>query len=161
MRLLVLLAAALLCALLALPAAPAAADDRSVKAAWDSEDQAFTELGRSVRREVRAWQRRGYTRDAKLLRLYRRGEELSRKVVAVVNAQQPSTPQGTDARNLAIASTSHFAEYFVAERRFVRRMRRGKPASARAAEREALRLDRLTRDEAKRAREIFASLGLT
>lgn len=148
------------CAALLLIAAPASADDKSVSDAWDSQDPAFTQLSASVKREVRAWEKRDFTRDAKLLKLYRRGEELCQKVVAALQAEQPSTPQGTQARDLAIRSTQHLAEYFVAERRFVRAARPGNDAAARKAARETKRLYDLAGDESKQAKAIFVQLGL-
>jgi hypothetical protein len=154
----VLLPLAVLALLLAAP--PAIADDASVKRAWDSEDAAFTSLGKSVRREQARWERRGFTRDGKLLRLMRRGERLSRTVVERVTAEQPSSPTGAEARERALRSTSTFAEFFVAERRFIRAMRPRPSRRARRLERRAISLDRRTRREAKRALELFKQLGL-
>lgn len=148
------------CATLLLAAAPASADDKSVSDAWDSQDPAFEQLSASLKREVRAWEKRDFTRDGKLLKLYRRGEQLSLKVVAALQAQQPSTPQGGQARDLAIQSTQHLAGHFVAERRFVRAARPGNAAAARKAAREAERLYDLSVDVGKQAKAIFVQLGL-
>lgn len=154
----VLVAAMLVPAALAAPAAHA--DDASVKAAWDSEDAAFTKLGKDERRELRRWQDRGYTRDGKLLAYSKTGEELTRKVLSVVEAEQPSTPQGTQAKALVVESLTSFAELFVANRTFVRAMRPGKSAKAQAAEREVIRLDRRARAKAKEALALFKEVGI-
>ncbi|HWT94442.1 MAG TPA: hypothetical protein VN238_15705 [Solirubrobacteraceae bacterium] len=148
------------CAALLLVAAPASADDKSVSDAWDSEDAAFTQLGKSERREYRAWEKRGFTRDPKLLKIYRRGETLSRKVIAALEAQQPSTPQGAQARDLAISSTKHFAEHFVVLRKFVRTIRADDETAGRKIGKEADRLLKLTESEGEQAKAIFVQLGL-
>ena len=150
-----------LAALLVLaPAAPASADDASVKAAWDSEDAAFSELGRAVERATKRWEARGFTRDGRLVRLMRRGERLSRTVVDRLNAEQASSPTGTEARDWAIRSTSSFARYFVVQRRFVRAMSPSFPPRARRLNRRAVRLYRLSRRQAAEGRKRFEQLGL-
>ena len=141
-------------------APPAVADDRAVSDAWDSQDRQFEELSRSVRREARRWQSRRYTRDGKYLRLMTRGETLSRRVVAALQAAQPSTPTGGQARDLAIRSTAHLADFFVNERRWIRAMRPGGSSRARRLARESKRLFDLSASEADQARPLFRSLGL-
>ena len=160
-RLLLLALCAALLLLLVPAAPPAAADDASVKRAWDSEDAAFTELGRSVRREQRRWQARGFTGDAKLLRLLRRGERLCGVVVGRLQAEQPSSEAGGQARDAAIASTTTFAQFFVAERSFVRAAGRPMSARARRLERRVIALDRRSRELADRALALFRSVGIT
>lgn len=141
-------------------AAPASADDASVKAAWDSEDAAFTELGKSVDRQAKRWADRGFTRDGRLLRLMRRGERLSRTVVERLNAEQPSSPTGTEAREWAIRSTSTFARYFVVQRRFIRAMSPNPSARAQRLNRRARRLNRRSIRQAREGIARFKQLGL-
>lgn len=141
-------------------AAPAAADDASVRAAWNSEDPAFAELGRAVDRAEKRWEARGFTRDGRLVRLMRRGERLSRTVVDRLNAEQPSSPTGAEARDWAIRSTTTFARYFVVQRRFFRAMAPSYPDRARRLNRRAIRLYRLSRRQAAEGRERFAQIGL-
>lgn len=143
---------------LAVAAAPAAADDASVKRAWDSEDAAFTELGKSVAREMSRWQKRGHTRDSKLLRLLERGETLTRTVEQRVAAEPSSSPQGEEAKGWALKSLGSFARYFVAERRFVRAAPK---KSANEIAVLARRLNRQSLAEAKRGVDIFKSLGIS
>ncbi len=146
------------CALLAGLASPASADDASIKRAWDSEDAAFTTLGKSVAREFDRWARRGHTRDSKLLSLLRRGETLTRTVEQRVNAEQPSSPSGTEAKNWALRSLATFAAHFVAERKAVRA---APGARAQRLGREADRLAKRSETEAKEAKKHFAAAGIT
>ena len=141
-------------------ASPAAADDRGVSDAWDSQDPQFRELSKSMDREIKRWKDRGFTRDGKILRLMKRGETLSRRVVAALEAQQPSTPTGAQARDLAIKSTAHLAEYFVADRKWARAVRPGGTARSRRLARESERLYDLSIAESKQAKTLFVSLGL-
>lgn len=139
-------------------ASPAVADDASMKRAWDSQDPAFTELGKSVRREFRAWAKRGHTRDAKLLRLLERGETLSIRVEQAVNPEQPSTPQGTEAKTFILQSLATFKAHFAEERKAVR------AAPGRRAQRFGKEADRLfdqSAAEAKKARDLLAQVGIT
>lgn len=141
-------------------AAPASADDASVKAAWDSEDAAFADLGADVTRETRRWVARDFRRDGKMLRLMRRGERLSRRVVDRLQAEQASSPTGTEARDWAIRSTSTFARYFVAERRSIRAASPNPGPRARRLYRRARQLLRTSRRQAAEGRERFKQLGL-
>ena len=145
------------CAAVLLAAAPAAADDASVDAAWDSQDKQFTELGKSVEREFTRWGNRNNTRDGKLLRLLRRGESLTVKVEQAVNAEEPSTPQGTEAKGLILKSLADFKQHFVESRKAVR------AAPSQRAVRLGQRADRLlesSRADAKKAEELLAQVGV-
>src|SRR3712207_3593577 len=101
-------------------AAPASADDASMDRAWDSQDPQFRELSKSVEREIKAWAKRGHTRDGKLLKLFKRGETLTARVEAAVNAEQPSSPQGGEAKPLIMNSLATLKQHFVWERKAVR-----------------------------------------
>ena len=140
-----------------LVAAPAAADDASMKRAWDSQDPAFTELSKSVNREIKAWAKRGHTRDSKLLRLFKRGETLTARVEQAVNAEQPSSPQGTEAKPLIMNALATLKQHFVWERKAVR------AAPSKRAERYGKEADRLWdvgAADAKKARDLLAQVGV-
>jgi hypothetical protein len=147
----VLLAAALV------GAPPAAADDASMKRAWDSQDPAFRELSKSVNREMRRWAKRGHTRDGKLLRLFKRGETLTASLEQRVNAEQPSTQQGTEAKTWILKSLATFKAHFGWDRRAVR------AAPSRRAVRYGKEADRLfeqSGDEAAKAKELLRQVGV-
>ena len=147
---------AVLAALL-VTAAPAAADDASMKRAWDSQDPAFTELSKSVDREMKRWVKRRWKRDAKLLRLFKRGETLTVRVEQAVNAEQPSSQQGTDAKPLIMNALATLKQHFVVSRKAVRAAP-SKRAERYGEEADAL-FDRGAAD-AKKARELLAQVGV-
>ena len=137
--------------------ASAAADDASMKRAWDSQDAAFTENGKSFRKELKAWSKRGHTRDAKLLRLLKRGEALLVTVEQAVNAEQPSTPQGTEAKTWILKSLATFKGFFRSNRSAVR------AAPSKRAERLAKEADAFldqSEKEAKTAKDLLAQVGV-
>jgi hypothetical protein len=146
-----------LCALL-VGAAPAPADDASMKRAWDSQDAAFTQLGKSVEREMRRWAKRGHTRDSKILGLMRRGEALTTTVEQAVNAEQPSTPQGTEAKTWIMKSLATFKQHFATHLKAIPR------APSKRAVRYGRQADRLadrSADEAAKAKELLKQVGVT
>jgi hypothetical protein len=145
------------CALL-VGAAPASADDASMKQAWDSQDAAFTELGKSVDREFRRWARRGHTRDSKIIRLMRRGEALTTTVEQAVNAEQPSTPQGNEAKTWIMKSLASFKQHFATHLQAIPR------APSKRAVRLGRQADRLldrSADEGTKAKELLKQVGVT
>jgi hypothetical protein len=142
------------------PATIAAADDASVKAAWDSEDTAFTALGRSVDRATVRWEKRGFQDDGEILRLLRRGERLTLEVKARVTAETASTPTGEEARGWALRSLDSFAAYFRAERGSRRAWSRHPSARAKRLYRRAQSLRRRSGREAKAGVRLYKTLGL-
>ena len=147
---------AVLAALL-VTAAPAAADDASMKRAWDSQDPAFTELSKSVDREMKRWVKRRWKGDAKLLRLFKRGETLTARVEQAVNAEQPSTPQGSEAKTWILKSLATFKSHFAEERKAVR----AAPSKrARTYGKNADRLYDQSGEEAKQAKALLAQVGV-
>ena len=109
---------------------------------------------------MRRWARRDFTRDARLLRLLRRGERLTRVVEGRVEAEAASSETGARAREIALVSLDVFARYFRAERRWVRAMRPRPARRVRRLERRVIRLDRRARAKAREARELFAGVGV-
>jgi hypothetical protein len=146
-----------LLAILLVGAPPATADDASMKRAWDSQDPAFRELSKSVTREFKRWADRGHTRDGKLLRLLKRGETLTTAVEQAVNAEQPATPQGTEAKTWILKALATFKAHFAEDRKAVR------AAPSRRAVRHGKEADRLFKqsgEEADRAKELLRQVGV-
>jgi hypothetical protein len=140
--------------------APAQADDRSVKAAWDSADARFAELGRSARREERRWRRRGYTRDGRLLRIFRQSEALTKTVEQRVAAESSSSAKGAEAKAWALRSLRTFAAFFRSQQRLVRLTRPNATARERRERRRSAELDRRTRRQADRGLALFREAGV-
>ena len=144
-------------AALLMAAAPAVADDASLDAAWDSKDAQFKELGRSVEREFTRWGKRNNKGDAKLLRLMKRGETLTVQVEQAVNAEQPSTPQGSEAKTLILKSLASFKQHFVEHRKAIR------AAPSRRAVNFGQKADRAleaSEADAKKAEDLLAQVGV-
>jgi hypothetical protein len=93
---------------LAAVAAPASADDESVKAAWDSNDATFERLGKKFRREVKAFNRREYENPRPLIRNLRRSLSVLARTARAVRAEEPSTEGGERAKKLALLSMADF-----------------------------------------------------
>ncbi len=144
---------------LTLPAT-AAADDASVKAAWDSQDAQLQELGQKVRREAKRWSDRGFTRDGRLLRLMRQAEGLMRVVAERVTAEQSSTPKGEEAKVMALRAVETSIAANRASRTLVRVAQRRVTRRARRAAARAERLGKRARDEAQQALELFRQAGV-
>ena len=89
----------------------AAADDRSVNRAWDSDDATYRELGKQHRRGLRIVQRDG-TKIAVIVRACRRALRALRGTVAKVRSEKPSTELGRRAKRLALASMRDFRAFF-------------------------------------------------
>jgi hypothetical protein len=133
-------------ALVLLPAAPAAADDASVKRAWDSTDAQFVKASRDLSRAMTRWRRSNFRRSGPVLRVERRLRRLLEINTARVAAEQASTPTGARARRFALASNASFSRYTVHEARGVRLVTaRKRVAGERAFERAARAFRRSTR----------------
>lgn len=139
--------------------AVAAADDASVKAAWDSQDAQLTAIGERVERESKRWAKRGFTRDGRLLRLLRQSERLMAVVAERVTAEQSSTPKGEEAKVMALRAVQTSIAANRASRTLVRVAR---PRVTRRARRVAARVKRLgerAQSEATQALELFRQAG--
>jgi hypothetical protein len=135
----VLLVLALAVAVAALPAIPAAADDRSLRDAGRSRDPQFKRLGDQTRRTYRAWKRAGHSRRLArgLIRLNRRTRHEIVVVRRAIRAEQPSSDGGATYKRLMFRSLRQFDAALVWDGRGVRRYMRGRRAAADAAWRRA------------------------
>jgi len=151
----VLAAAALL-----VPAAPAAADDASVKRAWDSNDPAFAKAGRDLDRALTRWRRSSFRRSGPVLRVNRRTRRLLEINTARVAGQQASTPTGARARRFALASNASFLRYTVLAARGVRLVSARKRVAGDRVLGRASRAFRLSARQAKSGRTLFRRAGV-
>jgi hypothetical protein len=146
-------------AAVALPsAAPAAADDASLRAAADSRDAQAARLGKQIRRAYRAWKASGFRSRRlahRIIRINRRARAMFEAVEAAVRAEQPSTPRGERYKRLVQASNRQGDAALRwdsrAVRRFLRERLRAAEQAWRRAELHANRSLRL----ARRARRLF------
>jgi hypothetical protein len=120
-------------------AAPAVADDRSLRDAGRSRDAQFERLGDQTRRAYRAWRRSGHSRRS-ARRLARLNRRTRREIVIVrraIRAEQPSSDGGATYKRLMFRSLRQFDAALVWDGRGVRRFMRGRRAAADAAWRRA------------------------
>jgi hypothetical protein len=117
---------------LLLPAAPAAADDRSLRDAGRSRDAQFERLGDKTRRTYRAWERTGHPPRLarRLLRLDRRTRREIVIVRRALRGEQPSTDGGATYKRLMFRSLRVFDLAFVWDARAVRAFMRGRRGAA-------------------------------
>jgi len=151
---------ALTFALLLLTPATAAADDASVKRAWDSNDPHFVKAGRDLDRALSLWRRSNFRRSGPLLRVNLRTRRLLEINTARVTGQQASTPTGARARRFALASNASFARYTVLEARGVRLVTARKRLQGRRALREAGTAFRRSARQAKSGLTLFRRAGV-
>jgi hypothetical protein len=117
------------------PAAPAAADDASLRAAGQSRDPQFERLGIRTGRTYRAWTRAGHPpRLAR--RLHRLNRRTRREIVLVrraIRAEEPSSDGGATYKRLMFRSLTAFDSAIAWNSRGVRRFMRGRRGAADAA----------------------------
>jgi hypothetical protein len=128
--------------LLLLPAAPAGADDRSLRAAGKSRDAQFERLGDKTRRTYRAWDRAGHPAHLarRLLRLRRRTRREIVIVRRALRGEQPSTDGGATYKRLMFRSLRAFDLSLVWDGRGIRAFMRGQRVAADRAWRRHRRL---------------------
>ena len=138
----------------------AVADDQSVYDAWVSRDADFARLGREARSAEREWERSNGQRTRRFLRVIRATQRVLREVDAAINAQTPSSDNGTRGKTLALRSNAYFHASLGHLRRaivaFKRRERRRAARHARAAEADLTRSGRAARG----ARRAFRAAGV-
>jgi hypothetical protein len=138
----------------------AAADDVAIKDAWHSEDARGDAQGERFTREVKRWEKRGFTRDERVLAPLRRAEALARLVWERVNAAEPSTPTGAEAKTWALRALQSSMAGLRATRAAIRvRGRRITRRTRRAWKRAARILERATR-EGERTEQLFREAGV-
>lgn len=122
-----------------LPAAPAAADDVSLRAAGKSRDTQFTALGKKTRAAFRAWKRSNYSqpRARRVIRLLRRTRAEIRIVKNAVAKEQPSTDGGSTYKRRLNQSLSYLARALRLNELGVRARTAGKTGRARVRFRQA------------------------
>jgi hypothetical protein len=122
-----------------LPAAPATADDASLRAAGQSRDPQFQRLGDKTRRTYRAWRRSGHPPRLarRLLRLNRRTRREIVIVRRAIRAEQPSSDGGATYKRLMFRSLRAFDAALVWDGRGVRRYMQGRRGAANVAWRRA------------------------
>ena len=145
---------------LAAVAAPASADDESVKAAWDSGDAAFNRLGKQFRREVRAFNRREYERPGPVVRNLRKSLAVLRRTAAAVRAEEPSTEGGERAKRLALLSMADFRRQLRSYVRGTKLLARGYRARGNRWLAKGDRLQKRSVKLAKRGQNAFAEAGV-
>jgi hypothetical protein len=123
-------------------AAPASADDRSLREAGRSRDPEFRRLGRETREAFDRWVRSAYgrRRARRLIRLQRRARSEIDVVVATVSREQPSSADGETYKAKLLQSLDVFDRALAWDIRGVRARTNGRIARARRAFRRAGRL---------------------
>ena len=104
------------------------------------------------------WAERDWKGDAKLTKLMKRGQELTARVEAAVNAEQPSTPQGTEAKTWIVKSLATFKAHFAEHLKAIPR------APSKRAEQYGRKADKLVKQsaaEAKQAKDLLKQVGVT
>jgi hypothetical protein len=139
-------------------AAPAAADDQSVYAAWTSEDAEAERLQRAIGREADRWGRTG--RAGRLLRLIGEVRALVDRVTAAVTAEQPSSEAGARAKEFALSNLDNFDREFLLNRRAIKAAEDGRFRRARRLLNRAERREDAANRAHRRARRAFREAGI-
>ena len=128
--------------MLAEVAAPALADDRSLREAGRSRDAQFERLGNATRQAFANWTRSGHGRREarRLIRLLRRARSEVDIVVAAVSSEQPSSAGGETYKSKLLAGLDAFDRALLWDIRGVRAGTGGHTGRARRAFRRAERL---------------------
>ena len=155
-----LIALAVVAALLAL-AAPAAADDRSVWAAWSGHDAEGIKLQKRMDRSFKRWERSDFRRWKPAYEASRAVARFMKRVEDEIEAQSASTPKGQETRALALKSVRAFRLSYGQLARAVRLTVRRKPTAARRALRRAVRYEKSAVRYSRRAEQGFKELGFS